>query len=481
MRVFCVYMRRSKRRVSDVLSDLDKLLSVLVRTVDIALHDWDELGPPEREQLFLASTEAAALAHRLESALGGLEPGVSPAPMRTMPTVQSHMYLDELLDVDEASTGEPDGEAIDKGVFWELASNLDPMQNANDLPELYARLAQSVAETLGSDACIVSLVDPETGKLRDVAGSTPGAVKLNVVVEEYDIDDFPVTQSVLRQGTNIEISTGDDQADPAERRLLQEYGFSRALMCPLTAGGAVRGTIEVYRVADRPFRDDDAHRIEILCRFAANAYARISARSDIESHYGKTIDALTSALEVRDAETQAHTGRIRETAVALGGAMRLSPDELKAVRLGAMLHDVGKIGVPDSILLKPGPLNESEWEVMKLHPEIGERLLTGIDFLTAAVPAVKHHHERWDGKGYPMGLIGTDIPLAARVVAVCDSFDAMTSARPYRPPVSVDAACEEILDKAGSQFDPDCAAMLVSIVRAVGDEGVSRRIVRYAS
>jgi HD-GYP domain-containing protein (c-di-GMP phosphodiesterase class II) len=165
----------------------------------------------------------------------------------------------------------------------------------------------------------------------------------------------------------------------------------------------------------------------------------------------------------------------------LASAMHLSPDFRRSLRLGSILHDVGKIGVPDSILLKPASLSEPEWEIMRRHPTIGEQMLRPIEFLGPALPIVRHHHERWDGGGYPDGLAKENIPLGARMVAVCDTFDAMVSDRPYRAGSSVVTAIDEILSCAGTQFDPKCARLLVEVVTHLGDEDLDEKLVRYAS
>jgi HD-GYP domain-containing protein (c-di-GMP phosphodiesterase class II) len=157
------------------------------------------------------------------------------------------------------------------------------------------------------------------------------------------------------------------------------------------------------------------------------------------------------------------------------------PDVRKAVNLGSLLHDVGKIGIADSILLKPGPLTEEEWEIMRTHPTIGERMLKDVDFLAPALQVVRWHHERWDGKGYPDGLREDQIPLAARIVSVCDAFDAMTSDRPYRPALPTEAAINELIGAAGTQLDPRCALLLVEVVRSMGIDDLEERFVRYAT
>jgi HD-GYP domain-containing protein (c-di-GMP phosphodiesterase class II) len=166
--------------------------------------------------------------------------------------------------------------------------------------------------------------------------------------------------------------------------------------------------------------------------------------------------------------------------MGLAIALQVSDETLQSVRLGSILHDVGKIGVSDAILLKQGPLDEEEWVAMKQHPVIGEQMIRNVDFLAPARVVVRHHHERWDGMGYPDGLREDGIPLAARIVAVCDAYDAMTSDRPYRAAMSVEDACDELLRCAGVQHDPMCTSLLVDIVNKVGEDGLESRFVRYS-
>jgi putative nucleotidyltransferase with HDIG domain len=179
-----------------------------------------------------------------------------------------------------------------------------------------------------------------------------------------------------------------------------------------------------------------------------------SALHDIEESYRITLEALATALDAREHETQAHSQRVQEYALTLGRSLGLDSDDLIHVGRGALLHDVGKIGVPDSILLKPGKLTPDEWVEMKKHPQIGYEILKEIHFLEPAAEIVLAHQERWDGKGYPNGLAGTDIPLGARIFAVVDTLDAMTSDRPYRRALSFQMALDEVHRCSGSQFDP---------------------------
>ena len=183
----------------------------------------------------------------------------------------------------------------------------------------------------------------------------------------------------------------------------------------------------------------------------------------LESAYQETIGALTSALEQKDTGTREHSQRVQRYAVELARRVRPELVDDAGTEYGFLLHDVGKIGVPDGILRKPGPLSDSERSLMETHTVLGEQMLGGVAVLQGqGLKVVRHHHERWDGHGYPDGLSGTDIPIGARIFAVADALDAMTSDRPYRSAGAWDAAGHEILEQSGRQFDPD-------VVRAFGD------------
>ena len=176
-----------------------------------------------------------------------------------------------------------------------------------------------------------------------------------------------------------------------------------------------------------------------------------------------TVRALSNAVEARDSYTGKHAERVAAYGLVIAKAMgsRLADDP--TTEFGFLLHDVGKVAVPDAVLYKPGPLTDEEREVIARHPVIGAQILRGIEFLGEAKSVVRHHHERWDGTGYPDRLAGDEIPLAARVFAVADTFDALTSDRPYRAASTFRAARRVIADGAGSQFDPEVAAAFETI------------------
>ena len=178
------------------------------------------------------------------------------------------------------------------------------------------------------------------------------------------------------------------------------------------------------------------------------------ALNSLEGAYRSTLKALTAALETRDSETHGHSERVVTYSLRLGREYGLSSEEMKALEFGSLLHDIGKIGVPDSILRKPAKLTEEEWVRMREHPFHGQQILRGIEFLQGAARVVAQHHEKWDGTGYPCGLREEEIDICARIFAVADAFDAITSDRVYRRGKSYEAAAQELDDWAGRQFDP---------------------------
>ncbi len=193
----------------------------------------------------------------------------------------------------------------------------------------------------------------------------------------------------------------------------------------------------------------------LLVESQQQAEAIEAAYEELEFTYDRTLAALMSALDARDRETEGHSTRVSELACLLGAELGLNAASLKAIERGSLLHDIGKIGISDTILHKPAPLTPEEWKVMRLHPDIGARIIEDIPFLQETLPIIRYHQERWDGSGYPVGLSGKDIPLHARVFAITDAFDALISDRPYRQRIPVSEAMAYIKEQSGILFDPE--------------------------
>jgi diguanylate cyclase (GGDEF)-like protein len=248
-----------------------------------------------------------------------------------------------------------------------------------------------------------------------------------ILVELEDIEVGPVR--------GIPVSVGVAGLGPGQRPEALLAAAASALEEARAAGGS-------QAVLFKPAGDDAA-----------------SALADLGQ--GSVIAALASALEERDRYTGEHSESVVDLTARVGEALAIGADEIEQVRTAALLHDIGKVGVPDEILHKPGKLDEREWGIMRQHPVIGERILRAIPGFGAVARMVRHEHERWDGGGYPDGLAGNAIPVGSRIILACDAYHAMTSDRPYRKAMPHADAMSELSGNAGTQFDPDVVQALV--------------------
>jgi putative nucleotidyltransferase with HDIG domain len=243
--------------------------------------------------------------------------------------------------------------------------------------------------------------------------------------------------------------------------LLAEEMFFTYYAVPLIAKGHVNGILEIFHRSQLQPEPDWLDFLEALASQAAIAIDNATMfdnlqKSNIELTlaYDTTLEGWSKALDLRDKETEGHTQRVTEITLRLAKAMGMSEFELVHIRRGALLHDIGKMGIPDSILLKPGPLDDEEWKVMHFHPEYAYKMLSPISFLRPALDIPYYHHEKWDGTGYPHGLKGEHIPLSARIFTVVDVWDALNSNRSYRAAWPKEKVTEYIREQAGKHFDP---------------------------
>ncbi len=261
-----------------------------------------------------------------------------------------------------------------------------------------------------------------------------------------------------------------DKNGLARSELLPEEGFVAYWGVPLVAKGQTKGVLEVFhRQAFKPAQEW-LDFLEVLAGQAAIAidsaelYENLQrANAELSLAYDSTLEGWANALELRDKETEGHARRVTERTLRLADAMGVKGGDLLHIRRGALLHDIGKMGVPDEILLKPGPLTDEEWVIMRKHPEFAYNLLSPISYLRPALDIPYCHHEKWDGTGYPRGLKGEGIPLAARIFAVVDVWDALRSDRPYRKAWSRAKAMSHLRELAGVHFDPQVVEIFIKL------------------
>jgi putative nucleotidyltransferase with HDIG domain len=324
---------------------------------------------------------------------------------------------------------------------------------------------------LEAEAALVSQL--EDGILREMADFARNERQVARGLS-YFLADYPATEAVLAGGAPWGISIDDPAADPAELFVLREMQMQSVLIVPLVLGDEPWGLIEIYDSRPRDFSSAERHLAELAASQIAALLAAFEHEERAQRLYRETLASLSNALEAKDAVTSEHTEEVVRLAVALAAELGLELEAVRTVELGAVLHDIGKVRVPEAILNKPGPLDEAEWAVMRTHPEVGEQIVRPIQSLQAILPIVRHHHERWDGTGYPDGLAGRAIPVGARIVAVCDAYRAMTENRPYREALGPDEARRELEQGAGTQFDPDCVA---AFLRALDRRHATAKVV----
>ena len=226
------------------------------------------------------------------------------------------------------------------------------------------------------------------------------------------------------------------------------------------------GAIAVAAPADVDFGDREFELLGGLAHQAKLAIANASSFAGLERTFLSTVEALANALEARDEYTSSHARWITDTALRVGEELGLDSETLKRLELGALFHDIGKIGIPNSVLLKPGPLTDEERLLIETHPELGERIIAPIDQLQNVCGIVRACHERWDGQGYPDRKAGEEIPLEARIIFACDAYHAMTTDRPYRRALPAEEALRRLEEAAGTQFDPQVVEVCLRVLDA---------------
>jgi len=236
---------------------------------------------------------------------------------------------------------------------------------------------------------------------------------------------------------------------------LEDTGVKSVLLVPISSRDHLLGIMGLFYDKERDELDgEDLNLVSAIAGQAAVAMDNASLYEDLEMSYFSTVKALARAIEVKDPYTYGHSERVTEYAMVIGKKLDLSEWDLRNLKYAAALHDIGKLGIAGHILNKPGALSEDEFVHIKTHPQMGDSIMEPVSFLKEPRAIILHHHERWDGKGYPEGLKGKKIPLGARILAVADSFEAMMSDRPYRKALDLQDAIKEIEDNAGTQFDP---------------------------
>ncbi|HAG06668.1 MAG TPA: hypothetical protein DCL13_00660, partial [Peptococcaceae bacterium] len=320
-----------------------------------------------------------------------------------------------------------------------------------DVNEVLTSALASFRDVLGVGGCVLRLLDEETGELV-LKASLGLSAELQARVSRVR-PEGTLLEKVLQTGKPVVV--GDVTAsEPGMRPPYYAADMRAVASVPVRAGKKILGTLTVYHPTPHHWKEEEVGYLATIASQTGLALENARLYSSLKDYYMSVLQALAAALEAKDTYTRGHSVRVARLARACARTLGLGAEEQEQVYFAALLHDVGKIGVPESILLKPGPLSAEEWKEVQNHPVVGARILEPARFPGAVVAAVRYHHEDYGGGGYPDGLTGDEIPLLARVIRVADAYDAMTSARSYRRPFTPEEAREELRRGAGRQFDP---------------------------
>jgi PAS domain S-box-containing protein len=345
-----------------------------------------------------------------------------------------------------------------------------------DLTEIYARLTQSIHDLLPDITAIyLSLYDAKREQLRCVYGE-----QHKQRINENELPTISTdSESQARQSTVIHgrepLIIGKRETPETRRTRPPTFTgplVQSSLYVPMLAHGEVLGVLQAQSAVPDRFTPTDAGLLMVVANTAAIAIQNARLFNDLQRSnnelaqaYDATIAGWSRALDMRDQETEGHSQRVTDLTLKLAQRIGLSSNELIPIRRGALLHDIGKMAIPDGVLLKPGKLNDEEWAIMRQHPFYAYAFLQPIAFLKPALDIPYCHHEKWDGTGYPRGLAGEQIPLAARLFSVVDVWDALTSDRPYRLKWPTDKALEYIQSLAGTHFDPQVVEVFLEMMK----------------
>ncbi len=277
----------------------------------------------------------------------------------------------------------------------------------------------------------------------------------NKAVEmSYEINEQTYVGSCAYHGAILHITDFEDQIKfKRSAKTFQKHKPTNVLLIPLFSKGELLGLIECIHNDERVFDEEDIHFAQAIAIQMTMSLENYKLFVKLQNQFIQVVEAMADAIGKKDTYTGGHTKRVRHFAEAIGKEMDLAFEDMNNLKLAAVLHDIGKIGIEDAILKKTAPLTEEEFKVMKEHPRLGFEILKHIESLKDVIDGMRYHHERPDGKGYPFGLKGDEIPLIAMIISVADTFDAMISTRPYRKGLPPMVAWQEILDHRDTQFE----------------------------
>lgn len=320
-----------------------------------------------------------------------------------------------------------------------------------DLAHLFKIITEVLVKEFSVDRVSLMLIDEASGTLLIRASH---GLSSDVALKARRKEGEGVSGLVLKHRKPLIISAGKHPDPDVMATINRENMPASSMSVPLIGKNKLFGVLNVSKFSGAPFTTSDLQIALILSSQVVTAMENASLYENLRENYFRTVQALVAAVEAKDPYTRWHSANVAKYAVSVARDMEMNSSQLEEIHIAAILHDMGKIGISELIISKPTGLNQEEFDIMKDHPAHGIRILEPIGFSPAIINAIYQHHERFDGKGYPQGLAGEEITLAARILNVADTIDAMVSERPYRGKISIQGVLLELEREAGGQFDP---------------------------
>jgi putative nucleotidyltransferase with HDIG domain len=404
------------------------------------------------------STEYERALEELVENLNGVAGSVSRKSSGKLKSQRLLHSLSEIVDALDQTRTQLETKVAELAMVLEISQNLTEGLNISRITDFIAERAMSY---LGADSAALMLMESDK-QLTLIAAKG---------LSEHISEDarLPVGEGI----SGWVAKTGEplilDAGRPRDWELLTALGREKVKSCvcvPLKYEAGIIGVIIITNVVnDRPFTQDNLQVLQIISDIAALAIENLRLFRKSQRNFLNTVAALAAAIDAKDAYTRGHSERVANYATAIAEEMKLPSQQRTSIETAALLHDIGKIGIPDDILAKPAKLTDKEYMVVKMHPYTGAQIIQPIEMLADVLPLVVAHHEKFDGTGYLEGAKGKEIPLGARIIAVADAFEAMTSERPHRSALEVEKAIKELREKAGTQFDPDVVKAFVKVIK----------------
>jgi hypothetical protein len=418
---------------------------------------WEQIGDAQVALCRLRREEGGPLgwvAAIGNGCSGGVAPGFATEALEAVAgCLEEQLRLAEVLD---GTTAELGARYEELNLVYGMVGHIRRYEH---LDQFFDHLLQTCSDHL--DVILTAIVHTDDG-LAPVHCTNPGSdLDPDLTLRQIRA---PLCHFVTAGGETVVIN---GNGDSRRQHLISNLPGHNLLAAPILAGGRVMALLLALRGRDRgDFTNSDRSLLELAADQASIVTRAHQMFTEMRMFTGQMATALISTVEAKDPYTRGHSERVSKISRRIGEAMGFRNQDLEQLYWGALLHDIGKIGVPDQILRKPGALDRDEYTFVKVHPEQSYEILRHIGYLGEGIQAARHHQERFDGTGYPLGLAGRSIPLFARIIAVADTFDAITSSRSYRPRATVEDALLEIQRVAGSQLDPEIAQVFLGLCAA---------------